>query len=117
MPLMSDRAKQSHAQLVVSVFLVATVALHIAYRVLSWRSVLFAILGMFAVSLTIGVAFYLLDVIIGRGFARFAKPGPTTDAIVVNVGCLSSIIEIAATIGLTICAFRVTRLTVPIPDT
>jgi len=103
---MSDRAKESSARLVVTVFLGTTFALHVVYRVLSWRSLLFALLGMFVVSLTLGVAFYLLDVAMGKTFARFAAPGPRTDAIVLNVGCLKSIIEVAATIAVTILAFR-----------
>jgi hypothetical protein len=103
---MSDRAKEASAQLVVTVFLITTFVLHIVYRVLSWRSLLFALIGMFAVSLSLGVAFYLIDVVIGRAFARFSAPGPRTDAIVLNVGCLKSVIEVAATIAVTTLAFR-----------
>jgi len=87
-------------------FLVTTFVLHIAYRTLWWRSILFAVVGMFAVSLIIGATFYLLDVIVGKAFARFATPGATTDAIATNLGCLLSIVELGATIALTTYAFR-----------
>jgi hypothetical protein len=102
---MSDAAKRSHAEFVSMTFLGTTLVLHFVYRTLSWRSVLFAIAGVFVVSLTLGVAFYLLDVV-GKLFARFAKPGPTTDAVVVNIGCFLSIVQVVATIALTTYAFR-----------
>ncbi|HEX6640988.1 MAG TPA: hypothetical protein VF215_07730 [Thermoanaerobaculia bacterium] len=103
---LKDRAGEAHARRVVIWFLATTFALHFVYRTLSLRSVLFAVIGMFAMSLTVAAAFYLLTVIIGKAFARFAQPGARTDAIAINVGCLVSLIEIGVTIAVTIYTFR-----------
>jgi Zn-dependent protease with chaperone function len=103
---LADRAKEAHARRVVTWFLVTTFFLHVAYRTLSLRSLLFAVIGMFVISLTVGVAFYLLTWVMGKAFARFAPHGPLTDAIVVNVGCLVSFIEVGATIAVTVYTFR-----------